>query len=626
MGVKWHSLFENVNEKTSLNLRRNRILTAYTEFIETLEEGPEAKNDEGNLLDHVDEFDEFDDRHADRWYNRGCCGRIVQCLRCCWAVDETTLPFKLLYIFTRGGYAAISTFLVVYFTQIGISPTDVGKIQFLPHVITAIVTSLVGFISDRFLGNILLLLLAVTLWCGLTLSITLVGPPNFADCLTALSQLSRTIDNPDRIPGVAEQICAQGPINFTLEETHHWSGILRIPVTRWSSVLETCYPGAHFVSVTNQDVSDSAKVPSYGVIFTSSQQMEMTRGWMYGDHSLHQTFMTVFLLVAAGTLMQQVMLTLIDGVTLSKLGSQRRHEYGLQSSTGTAGFAVCAVVIAYVLHITEAHKYICQIPITVQDYYPAMVFHIVASCCSLALVLALCFSRCQTDEQKNSFNPGDLLVIFRRGSFLPIVVTAFFLSICEGLVQPFLTWHIQYIGGTTTTVSWSIVAMGFSELFMAFTTGRLILRFGYSPLLCVGVGVYFVRFLVYALLSNTATVYAAEVLHGISTALTWNVIVAYLSGAVPRECQTFLQGVLRGLCFGLGEGFGILIAGYFIDAQGTFNTFYLYSLFCLTGCFVLVIYQTSRAALPVSNGEAHHPAEAPEGAPAGAAAAAAAAH
>lgn len=323
----------------NLSSKRNRVLAAYSEFMETLEEHPDAKNEEGNLLDHEGgyEGDEWYDR-GDRWYNNGCCGKMFTCARYCWAVDETTLPFKLLYIFTRGGYAAITTYLVVYFTQIGISPTDVGKIQFLPHLLTAVVTALSGYLADALLGNIFLLLVAVVLWGSLTLAITLVPPPKFADCSVALSQLAKTIDTDD--DHRVSKSCTQGSINFTDEETHHWRSILRLPVTSWSSELESCYPGDHFSSLTKQETTDPSKLPSYGVVFTSSQQTEMARGWMYEDESLLHAFTIVFLLVAAGTMMQQVILTLIDGVTLSKLGRERRHEYGLQRSTGTAGFAV----------------------------------------------------------------------------------------------------------------------------------------------------------------------------------------------------------------------------------------------------------------------------------------------
>lgn len=341
MGMKRYASIQTEGVNLNLNSRRNRILTAYSEFIESLEEHPEEKNEEGNLLDHEDGYDDegYGYRRADRWYNTGICGKVCSCMRYFCSVDESTIPFKLLYIFTRGGYAAITTYLTVYFTQIGISPTDVGKIQFVPHLLTALVTVMAGFLADALLGNIVLLLVAVTLWGGLTLGIGLVPPPKFADCLTALMQLARVIDTGTEEDGFPKP-CNLGNINLTTEQTHHWGSILRLPVTSWSDELETCYPGDHFASLTKQESTDPSKLPSYGVVFTTSQQTEIARGWMYDEESLVQAFTVVFILVAAGTMMQQVILTLTDGVTLSKLGRERRHEYGLQRSTGTAGFAV----------------------------------------------------------------------------------------------------------------------------------------------------------------------------------------------------------------------------------------------------------------------------------------------
>lgn len=72
----------------------------------------------------------------------------------------------------------------------------------------------------------------------------------------------------------------------------------------------------------------------------------------------------------------------------------------------------------------------------------------VSNCSKLYEYFIVYFKFLQQNTEKSTFNARDLLVIFKRGSFFPIVLTAFFLFVCEGLVQPYLIWHIQYIGIT----------------------------------------------------------------------------------------------------------------------------------------------------------------------------------
>ncbi|XP_064596628.1 major facilitator superfamily domain-containing protein 6-like [Liolophura sinensis] len=129
-----------------------------------------------------------------------------------------------------------------------------------------------------------------------------------------------------------------------------------------------------------------------------------------------------------------------------------------------------------------------------------------------------------------------------------------------------------------------------TEFFMFFATPRLIDTFGHTKLVAVGVLSYAGRFIVFSIISNPLYIFPVEILEGVMFACIWSSMVSYLSNQVPEEGQTQVQGLIQSLCM-LGTSIGFPLSGLLTQLFGTPSMFQVFAVLALMTFVIFVLAQ-----------------------------------
>ncbi|XP_038063475.1 major facilitator superfamily domain-containing protein 6-like [Patiria miniata] len=544
---------------------------------------------------------------ADR--DNPCCfiGPDEATLRYC-PMNEGMLPFKLLYIFFRGGVACIGPYLSVFLSLLSLPPSMVGVLLGLPHLVTAFVNPACGILADRFQCRKGVLLVCLSLWFAFVVSVTFPKPLEPANCqevVSNLGQVSRTLSKNSREFLHLECIVNRSSDEYSLEEKGRPS--VGADQDRWKPLLSLLHLPDPFspdlgdtcASMATRDLDDPIRslvknIQTFGALFIPrviplQNGTSIGIGWLFEERSLLQSFIKVSVLMNLGGVMYRSTMALTDTATLNELGEQAWDRYGWQRSFGSAGFAVYSIAVASFLGLMRFPQILCGLEIEIIDYRIGIVMFGGTVACAFGLLFACCFKFKYYTKAEYKFS--NVLPALCSGYYGSIMMTAFVLAVCNGCVDGYLFWHLRNLGATEITLSLVLAVRAGSELLLAFHTPRLIGCFGPVHLLCAGLLVYCLRFLCYAYVTNPWLVLPVEVLHGMSIALTWNILVSHMSPSVPFECMATLQGFLSGVYFGLGHGVGAIITGFLVTSYGAVATFYgfAFAAMCYTIAFLIAV-------------------------------------
>ncbi|XP_022085051.1 major facilitator superfamily domain-containing protein 6-like [Acanthaster planci] len=553
-----------------------------------------------DVWDHgaLDEDDEDDEPQC-------CLGPDEATLRYC-PMNESLLPFKLLYVFLRGGVACIMPYLSVFLSLLSLPPSTVGILLGLPCLVMAFVNPVFGFVADKFQCRKAVLLLCLSLWFAFIVSVTFLRPLKPAACKEVVDNLwevSRTFPKDSKeyqhllcmVNRSLDEYRMEGRPGGQTEE-EHWKpvlSLLQLPDPFSTGLVGTC------ASTAARDHKDpisalTENIEQFGALFIPHVMAPPNGtsagiGWLFERASLLQSFVKVFVLMSLGEVMQGPTMALTDTATLNELGEQQWNRYGWQRSFGSAGFAIYSIAVASFLGLMRFPQMICGLEIEIIDYCIGTVMFGGTVACAFGLLFACCFRFKYYTNAEYKFS--NVLPALCSGYYGSIMVTALVLAVCNGCVAGYLSWHLRSLGATEITLSLVLAVRAGSELLLAFHTPRLIGCSGHVELLFAGLLVYCLRFLCYALVTNPWMVLPVEVLHGMSIALTWNILVSLLCRAVPFECMATLQGFLSGIYFGLGHGIGAIAGGFMVTSYGVLWTFYSFSfgVFCYAIGFFLAV-------------------------------------
>ncbi|XP_072017347.1 major facilitator superfamily domain-containing protein 6-like [Amphiura filiformis] len=508
------------------------------------------------------------------------------------AIDEGMLPYKLLYIFFRGGLACITPYLAVHLSQRGFGPLQAGAIASASCFLSAVVTPLLGFIADKFKCRKGLLIASLIAWMLLTISLTFLPSPKRAPCNQAFRHLRDTIGLSDEHKVICNQITSNNTVKSLLIDPLH---VLHVPepVVNFSAAC----PAGRTLTEDTQKVKKDELLYAFRSPENYKRHRAATgtnRSWLYDSDSLRRTFSYVFLLITLGEVMQAATLFLTDTAALHRLGPEKRGRYGWQRSFGSAGYALYAISLDEFLQMSQENIVVCGIVVPITDYRIATVIFVGTLGCALALIIASCFKLRYVYTTPFEYRFNDIQPAFFSFHYGSVILTAFFLAICNGCTDGYLYRHLTRLGATQYILGMMLAIRGGSELLVASYTSYLIKRFGNVPLLFFGLAAYFIRFLWYSILSDPWWCIPAEIVHGVSIALTWNIFTAYMSEAIPSQNMATLQGFITGIYHGLGKGIGLLLAGLLVESYGTFITFSIFAVGCVMyAIFFLVIQKSS---------------------------------
>ena len=161
-----------------------------------------------------------------------------------------------------------------------------------------------------------------------------------------------------------------------------------------------------------------------------------------------------------------------------------------------------------------------------------------------------------------------------------------------GLLQTFLLWHLQDLGGTQFLFSIISAVQCLSEVVSYHIAGYAITKFGNYRVLYLGLLFSSIRFIFYGVIENPWLVLPIEIFHGVSTTLIWALAVSFVG--LNTGVATTMQGILSGIHWGLGLGGGAMLGGILVNAIGTKYTFLGYGIFSLINLFGFLMTRNLR--------------------------------
>ncbi len=161
-----------------------------------------------------------------------------------------------------------------------------------------------------------------------------------------------------------------------------------------------------------------------------------------------------------------------------------------------------------------------------------------------------------------------------RGAVQVLLACVFTAMLGLGIISPILPIYAQSLGATLTQVG--LLSSGWSISRLVFTApiGRLSDRKGRKRIVVAGLLVYAVVSLLYSIAWNFTSLLTIRLLHGLGSAMSMPVAMAYAAELAPVGQEGRYMGSITLAMFS-GMGLGPLIGGFFSDAFTLSTPFYL---------------------------------------------------
>ena len=154
---------------------------------------------------------------------------------------------------------------------------------------------------------------------------------------------------------------------------------------------------------------------------------------------------------------------------------------------------------------------------------------------------------------------------------LDFLAVAAVLTLCSLLLTALDLYRFSYLetlGASNALMGLSLAAASLSETPFFFFTQAILRRTGVgSALVVVALG-YAARFAWYAALQDPRATVPAELLHGLTFALSWAAATQYVGELLPPELASTGQGVLSAIVWGVGGSLGSLYGGAAVGQWG----------------------------------------------------------
>jgi MFS family permease len=131
----------------------------------------------------------------------------------------------------------------------------------------------------------------------------------------------------------------------------------------------------------------------------------------------------------------------------------------------------------------------------------------------------------------------------------------------------------SFLASLGVKTEWIMPIMGisqFSEIFVTFLLGLILVRLGWKATMVLGILAHAARFAAYSFLADyLPMIVAVQVLHGVCYACFFATLYIFIDKAYPRDVQASAQGVFNFVILGLGD---LLAKWIFIPAKAAFTT------------------------------------------------------
>ncbi len=229
-------------------------------------------------------------------------------------------------------------------------------------------------------------------------------------------------------------------------------------------------------------------------------------------------------------------------VSLAALRDVGPHAFGIARACGTVGFLVAVIAFPKFLDWLQANGAPAAIPGGPSEPGLALILPATAVVVLLASLISLAVPREGKGGARAS--KGDWRVLLRHPPYVRLLLFTFggYLFL-QGPMTLFPIF-VRSLGGGIETVSQMWVLMLVLEIPLVALSGAGLDRVGPKGLILIGVGAGAVRWLVCAVSSNLALIYAVQVLHGVTVMGLIIGAPLYVDAVVPPHLRSTGQGIL----------------------------------------------------------------------------------
>jgi PPP family 3-phenylpropionic acid transporter len=214
-------------------------------------------------------------------------------------------------------------------------------------------------------------------------------------------------------------------------------------------------------------------------------------------------------------------------------------------------------------------------------------------------------------EAGQAINFRDAGRLARSPCFLLFLVSAAAVTASHAVYNTLITLHWLSLGidASVIGVLWATGVV--AEIALFGYSGRIVARFGATPLMIAGAAAALLRWVVMAFDPPLAVLFPVQMLHSLTYGAAHLGAIQFLSRAVPERFAATGQGLYAAVAAGIGAGFASLAAGplYKSVQAGAFLVMALLALLSL----IFAIWLALRWSGDVLTGDGHGQSHQPDG-------------
>jgi PPP family 3-phenylpropionic acid transporter len=258
---------------------------------------------------------------------------------------------------------------------------------------------------------------------------------------------------------------------------------------------------------------------------------------------------------------------LLVSVTLAALGEDALRRFGYVRVWGTLGFLVVVVGFPPSLHRFQAARGLAPVPGSTSEPGLSVMFLVAAVWMIASMIVAL---RVAEPGAASARAPSrDWLVLRTHRPFVGILLVSFGAFLCiQGPMSMFPIYLRAHGGGLDALSNMWIFMLALEIPLVAFS-GPGLRRIGPRGLVAMGLAAGGIRWLVCGQTSHLPTIYAVQLLHGVTVAGVGVGASLYVESSVPASLRSTGQGLAAMAGVGAGAILSNVAAGWMIDHLGT---------------------------------------------------------
>jgi MFS transporter, PPP family, 3-phenylpropionic acid transporter len=259
----------------------------------------------------------------------------------------------------------------------------------------------------------------------------------------------------------------------------------------------------------------------------------------------------VLLVVSIAFAISQATAPIMDAMAVQE-GSRSNFEYGQVRLWGALSYALGTMVAGYVYNRTGI-----QLSFLVYGFF------------AIAIIMTIRHLPKSSDlsiPRENIWR--GIWNVARDARLICFIGISFILSTSISINSTYLPLYYRDLHYPMSSVGLNFTVAALVEVPLFYLSGKLMIRFGYLPVIAVGSLMYTLKYAIMALAPGVVVVIAIQVLDGIAYALYWSAGVQLVSDLAPARRVATAQTLYGAIASSFSNIVGTSVGGVLLDSIG----------------------------------------------------------